>query len=408
MSTLAERILRGEEGEYVDRTVDRAYVHDGTGVLTLEVWRAMGSPPLMSPDRISVIFDHIAPANNSTTAGLQHELRRFVQAAGVYFSDIGGGICHQVMAERGVLPGEVVVGADSHTCTLGAFGAFATGMGATDMAAIWAEGSTWFRVPETIGVYLEGALGGNAEAKDLALAYVGRLGMDGALNRALEFMGDGAGTLGIEDRLTVCNMAVETGAETAMFYADRITLGYLKELGLEGVSQSRENSHYAEELTLDLAEVHPLIAVPPRVDQVRGVEELEGIRVDQVFVGTCTNGRFSDLKRLALMLKGKKVRVRTIVVPASRRVYLDAVRAGFIDLLLGAGCTLCPPGCGPCLGAHMGVLGEGEACLSTANRNFRNRMGVGGEVYLASVSTAAATALRGEISSPEVPDEARR
>ncbi|MDH7593048.1 MAG: aconitase/3-isopropylmalate dehydratase large subunit family protein [Methanomicrobiales archaeon] len=406
MSSLSERILAGAEGSYVDREVDRAYVHDGTGVLTLEVWKAMGSPPLRYPERVSIFFDHIAPANNSTTSTLQRELRIFATERGLNFSDVGGGISHQLMAERGVLPGEIVVGADSHTCTLGAFGAFATGMGASDMAAIWAEGATWFRVPETIQIFFEGALSDHAEAKDAALCYLSRLGMDGAIYRALEFRGEAVPDLGMDDRLTICNLAVETGAKAGMFYADGITARYLKERGLEAELQEPEPCRCAGSVDIDLSAISPLVAVPPRVDRVRRVEELQGIPIDQVFVGTCTNGRFSDMERLARGLKGRKVMVRTIVVPASRAVLLASVKAGIVEELLRAGCTIAPPGCGPCLGAHMGVLGEGEVCLSTANRNFTNRMGIGGEVYLASVSTAAASAVKGEIAPPEVLDEA--
>lgn len=401
MSTLAERILGARAGEYVDRKVDRAYVHDGTGVLTLETWKQMGSRLSDEPD-LYVLFDHIVPANNSTTATLQHELRDFACGSFIHFSDIGGGICHQLMSEGVVLPGEVVVGADSHSCTPGAFGAFATGVGATDMAAIWLTGETWFRVPDSVGISLTGSLQGGAEAKDLALLYVSRLGMDGGTYSALEFIGDGVKSLGMDDRLTLCNLSVETGAKTGMFYADDVTVRYLAGRGQNVEPQIPESCTYSGELEFDLGDIVPLIAVPPRVDTVKPVRELAGIPLDQVFVGTCTNGRFTDLARLAGILKGKKVAVRTIVVPASRAVLTEAIRTGVLADLVEAGCTIGTPGCGPCLGAHMGVLGEGEVCLSTANRNFRNRMGVGGEIYLSSVATAGASALTGEITEPEV------
>ncbi|WAC05571.1 MAG: aconitase/3-isopropylmalate dehydratase large subunit family protein [Methanoregula sp.] len=403
MGTLSERILGAPAGAYVDRKVDRAYVHDGTGVLTFEAWKNMGSKGLSDPSRLSVIFDHIVPANNSMTATLQRELREFAKGSFLHFSDIGEGICHQCMSEGVVLPGEVVVGADSHSCTTGAFGAFATGVGATDMAAIWLTGETWFRVPESIAVRLEGEFLGAAEAKDIALKYVNRLGMDGGSYKALEFVGDGTGGLSMDDRLVLCNLAVETGAKTGMFYADRITMDYLERYGLSAAPQVQETCTYVQELEIDLADVVPLIALPPRVDTVRPVHDLAGLPVDQVFVGTCTNGRYSDLARFARVVKGNRVAVRTIVVPASRQVLSEAVRTGVLTDIIDAGCTIGTPGCGPCLGAHMGVLGEGEVCLSTANRNFKNRMGVGGEIYLASVATAAATALEGEITEPGVP-----
>jgi methanogen homoaconitase large subunit len=402
MSTLSERILGAPAGEYVDRAVDRAYVHDGTGVLTFETWKQMGFSSLSDKTNLYVLFDHIVPANNSTTATLQHELREFACGSFLNFSDIGGGICHQLMSEGVVLPGEVVVGADSHSCTLGAFGAFATGVGATDMAAIWLTGETWFRVPDSIGIHLSGALSGAAEAKDLALSYVNELGMDGGTYCALEFVGDGAGTLGIEDRLVLTNLSVETGAKTGLFYADDVTRRYLAALGHVVESQIPEPCTYIRNLEFDLGEIVPMVAVPHRVDTIKPVTDVAGLPIDQVFVGTCTNGRYSDLARFARIVKGNKVAVRTIIVPASRQVLREAIRTGVLADLVDAGCTIGTPGCGPCLGSHMGVLGEGEVCLSTANRNFKNRMGVGGEIYLASVATAAASALSGELTEPEV------
>ena len=402
MSTLSERILQGTAGEYVDRKVNRAYVHDGTGVLTLEAWKSMGARGIRDTTDLHVIFDHIVPANNSTTATLQHELRDFACGSFFRFSDIGGGICHQLMSEGVVMPNEIVVGADSHTCTLGAFGAFATGVGATDMAAIWMTGETWFRVPESIGIHLSGTFTGAAEAKDLALTYVSRLGMDGASYQSLEFIGDDTGVIPMDDRLTLCNLAVETGAKTGMFYADEITVHYLAATGQRVQKQEPEPCTYARELGFDLADIIPVIAVPPRVDTVKPVSDLVGLPLDQVFAGTCTNGRYSDLARFARIVKGRKVAVRTIVVPASRAVLEKAIATGVLADIVRAGCSIGTPGCGPCLGSHMGVLGEGEVCLSTANRNFRNRMGVGGEIYLSSVATAAASALEGEITEPEV------
>jgi methanogen homoaconitase large subunit len=305
------------------------------------------------------------------------------------------------MGEGVVLPGEVVVGADSHTCTLGAFGAFATGVGATDMAAIWMTGETWFRVPESIGIHLSGTLSGAAEAKDLALTYVGRLGMDGATYQALEFIGESTAALPIDDRLTLCNLSVETGAKAGMFYADDITVQYLAAAGQEARQQVPEPCRYQQELDFDLTDIVPVIAVPPRVDTIRPVSDLVGLPLDQVFVGTCTNGRYSDLARFARIVKGRKVAVRTIVVPASRAVLREAIKTGVLADMVEAGCTIGTPGCGPCLGAHMGVIGEGEVCLSTANRNFKNRMGTGGEIYLSSVATAASSALEGEITPPQ-------
>jgi len=401
MSTLSERILRAPAGDYVDRKVDRAYAHDGTGVLALEAWRRMGGNRFGKDTRYYLQFDHIVPANNSTTATLQHELREFAREKSMQFSDIGCGICHQIMCEDAILPGEIVVGADSHSVTPGAFGAFATGVGATDMAAIWLTGETWFKVPASVGIHLTGKLSGAAEAKDLALAYVGKLGMDGATSQALEFVGEGVSSLSMDERLVLANLSVEAGAKAGLFYADDVTIRYLREQGRSGTVQVPEPCTYGQELDFDLADIVPLVAIPHRVDTSRPVEELAGLALDQVFVGTCTNGRYSDLARFARLVKGKKVAVRTIVVPASAAVLKKTIRTGVLVDIIEAGCTIGTPGCGPCIGYHMGVLGEGEICLSTANRNFKNRMGVGGEIYLGSVATAAASALKGEIASPE-------
>ncbi len=400
MEPLTERILGAPAGEFVDRKVDRAFCHDGTGIQAKVIYDEMGAPGLAHPTGVYIIYDHIAPANNGQTADLQHELRSFARDNGVTFFDIGAGICHQVMAEGLVLPGEVVIGADSHSCTLGALGAFATGVGASDMAGIWVSGETWLRVPETIAVRLTGSLRAGVEAKDIALSYVGSLGMDGATYQAIEFIGDAFPALPMESRLTLCNMAVEVGAKAGLCYADAVTRTYLAGFGTEISEQIPADSGYTREIDLSLNDLVPLLAVPHRVDTVYPVPDYAGTPVDQVFIGTCTNGRYEDLKRAADILRGRRVSVRTIVVPASERDYLKAVRTGIAADLIAAGCVVCPPGCGPCLGAHMGVLGKGEVALSTANRNFRNRMGIDASYYLCSPTTAAASALYGQIIDP--------
>lgn len=401
MSSLTERILNAPANEFVDRKVDRAFACDGTGLLALEAWKNMGGSRLADSTEFSIFFDHIAPANNTTTATLHHELREFAKSSFMNFSDIGGGICHQLMGEGVALPGEIIIGADSHSVTLGAFGAFATGVGATDMAAIWLTGETWLRVPETTAIHLDGRLNGAVEAKDLALAYVAELGTDGATYQALEFIGEGVKNLSIDERMVLSNLSVEAGAKAGMFYADDVTVRYLHDRGQSVKPQIPESCTYLRDIEYDLADLVPLVAIPHRVDTVKPADELAGLPLDQVFIGTCTNGRYSDLARLARIVKGKKVAVRTIVVPASASVLAQAIRTGVLADIVDAGCTLGTPGCGPCLGAHMGVLGEEEVCLSTANRNFRNRMGVGGEIYLSSVATAATSALTGEITAPE-------
>ncbi len=400
MVTLSEKILGAQAGTYIDRAVDKAFCHDGTGIQAKIIYDAMGAPGIRNPDTICIIYDHIAPANNSQTAELQAELRTFARTYQIRFWDIGSGICHQVMAEGQVHPGEVVIGADSHSCTLGALGAFATGVGASDMAGIWVSGETWLRVPDSIGIYLSGSLKAGVEWKDAALSYVARLGMDGATYAALEFTGESAASVPMEGRLTLCNMAVEAGAKTGLFYADKETERYLAGFSVPCPIQEPDNPDYVRECDIDLSDLEPVCAVPHRVDTIRPVSDLAGTHLDQVFIGTCTNGRFEDLARAARILKGHRVRVRTIVVPASERDYLQTVTSGVAAELVQAGCTIGPPGCGPCLGAHMGVLGEGEVALSTANRNFKNRMGVGASYYLCSPTTAAASALYGEITDP--------
>ncbi|HOJ95637.1 MAG TPA: aconitase/3-isopropylmalate dehydratase large subunit family protein [Methanospirillum sp.] len=400
MVTLSEKILGAQAGTYIDRIVDKAFCHDGTGIQAKIIYDAMGAPGIRKPDAIYIIYDHIAPANNSQTAELQAELRTLARIYQVRFWDIGSGICHQVMAEGQVQPGEVVIGADSHSCTLGALGAFATGVGASDMAGIWVSGETWLRVPDSIGIHLSGTLNTGVEWKDAALSYVAGLGMDGATYAALEFTGESAASVPMEGRLTLCNMAVEAGAKTGLFYADKETERYLAEFSVPCTVQEPDNPTYVQEYDIELADLEPVCAVPHRVDTIRPVSDLAGTHLDQVFIGTCTNGRFEDLARAARILKGHRVQVRTIVVPASERDYLQAITSGVAADLVQAGCTIGPPGCGPCLGAHMGVLGEGEVALSTANRNFKNRMGVGASYYLCSPATAAASALHGEITDP--------
>lgn len=401
MGTLSETILDAPAGSYCDRRVDKAFCHDGTGIQAKVMYDEMGSPGIANPDACFVIYDHITPANTSQTADLHRELRNFASDNGMHFSEVGGGICHQYMAEGRVLPGDVVIGADSHSCTLGAFGAFATGVGASDMAGIWVSGETWLRVPETIGLSLFGSLPPGVEYKDAALAYIAALGMDGATYQTIEFIGSAVPEVAMEGRLTLSNMAVEAGAKAGLWYADQVCREYLASFGHSAIEQIPDDDlHYIDELDLNLSDLEPLLAVPHRVDTVQPVSDLVGTSLDQVFIGTCTNGRYEDLARAASILKGKQVAVRTIVVPASRADYRKATDTGVLGILIDAGCVICPPGCGPCLGSHMGVLGDGEVGLSTANRNFRNRMGVGASYYLSSPSTAAASAIRGEISDP--------
>ncbi|HSD58040.1 MAG TPA: 3-isopropylmalate dehydratase large subunit [Methanotrichaceae archaeon] len=412
MATISQKIFTRasgsartvEPGEIVEASVDYAMSHDGTSVLAIKSFREMGSKSVWDPERIVVPFDHIVPANNETAATLQKEVRAWIREHGITnFFDCGSGVCHQVFPEQGfALPGLLVVGADSHSCTYGAFGAFGTGVGATDMAEIYSRGRLWFKVPKTIGIKITGKLRPNVSAKDLALMVIGDLGADGANYQAVEYVGPVVESLSLSGRMTLCNLGIEMGAKAAIVPPDEKTDAFLKgRAQAEYEPVCSDPGSYDCDLEYDASELEPLVAVPFRVDNVLPVSDLEGREIDQVFIGTCTNGRLEDLEAAAKILKGKKVKARTLVIPASREVLLEALKSGIIETLIEAGAMIGPPGCGPCLGAHMGVLGEGEACVSTSNRNFPGRMGKGGLVFLASPATAAATALKGYITPPD-------
>jgi 3-isopropylmalate/(R)-2-methylmalate dehydratase large subunit len=333
-------------------------------------------------------------------------LRQFAVKSGCPIYDVGGGICHQIVAESLARPGDVIVGADSHTVTAGALGAFATGMGSSDVAIAFGLGKTWFRVPESIKIAVSGKFTPGVMAKDLILHLIGKIGADGATYKALEFGGDGLENISLSGRLTIANMSVETGAKVGLFPADRITRDYLSSQGRGDHYQplSADNDAvYERTINIDLAALEPLVAKPHSVDNVAPARELKGTKIQQVFIGTCTNGRLEDIAIVARILKGEKrhPETRLIVAPASQPVLLEAIRAGYIQTLVEAGAIILPPGCGACLGLHQGVLASGEACLSTANRNFRGRMGSPEAfIYLGSPATAAATALTGEITDP--------
>jgi len=389
----------------VEAEIDYAMSHDGTSVLAIRSFREMGSEKVWDPDRVVVPYDHIVPANNETAADLQREVRNWAREQNIsHFFDCGTGVCHQVFPEQGfALPGTLLVGADSHSCTYGAFGAFGTGVGATDMAEIYSAGRLWFRVPETIGIKVEGRLAPFVSAKDIALQVIGDLGADGATYKAVEYIGPAIEGLSISGRMTLCNLGVEMGAKAAIVPPDEKTDEWLRGRARQPYTQVfSDPDSYQQQYDYDIAELEPQVAAPFRVDNVRPVSELAGLKIDQAFIGTCTNGRLEDLEAAAGILKGKKVRARTLVIPASREVLLDALKRGIIQTLVEAGAMIGPPGCGPCLGAHMGVLAEGEVCVSTSNRNFPGRMGKGGLVYLASPATVAASALQGRLAVPGV------
>ncbi len=414
--TLAEKILSRRlgrpvaAGEFVVAPVDLVLAHEGTATLAIERFSTLGKHRPAAP--VLLFLDHAAPAPRRELAEVHRRMRAFAAGAGAHLHEVGAGICHQIVAERWASPGQIIVGADSHTCTAGALGAFATGMGSTDVGVAMALGRTWFRVPETIRVDFVGDGEGGRHlppgltAKDLILHLIALLGDDGAAYKAIEFGGPAVEALDMEGRLTICNMAVEAGAKVGLCASDDVTRRFLEERG-RGEHfvplHPGPGAQYERHLEVDVAGLSPQVAFPPAVDRARPVEEAAGIPIDQVLIGTCTNGRISDLRLAARILEGRKVHpgVRLLVAPASREVYLQALREGLLEVFIAAGGTVLPPGCGPCVGVHLGVLGDGERCLSTQNRNFPGRMGnPRGEIYLASPATAAATAVKGAIADP--------
>lgn len=402
---IAQRIGReARAGEFVVAPVDLLLVHEGTGPLALEQFEALERE---SPATTTLFFcDHAAPAPRKELANVQKRLRTFAVERGGHLFESGFGICHQIVAEQWAKPGQVIIGADSHTCTAGALGAFATGMGSTDVATAMALGETWLMIPQTVRIEIEGQLPPPVLAKDVILHLIGLMGADGAIYKALEFGGATVENMSIAERMTLCNMAVEAGAKTGLCAADEVTDRFLEDQGRgdDYVPLSPDpDASYERLIEFDVSHLSPQVALPHFVDNVRSIEEAEDVSIDQVFIGTCTNGRLSDLRVAASILKGHRVHphLRLIVGPASRRTYLNALREGLIETFVEAGAVILPPGCGACVGVHQGILADGERCLSTQNRNFQGRMGnPQGEIFLASPATAAATAVRGKITDP--------
>ena len=365
-------------------------------------------PKVWAPEKIVIALDHRAPAECEETAAVHGQIREFARQQRIKgFYDVGEGVCHQLLAEKGhILPGELIVGADSHTVMAGAFGAFATGIGATELAAVWATGRIWLRVPETVRISLKGRLPRSSGAMDIALFLVGLLGAYGAEYKAIEYAGKGIRGLGIGPRMTLCNMSVEMGAKAAIVETDALTLRFLRAAGhgnAGNVFRADSDAKYESKLEVDMGRIRPMVACPHSVDNVKDVDEVAGIPIQQAVIGSCTNGRLDDLRAAARILKGRKVHpgVRLIVVPASREVLLGAIKNGALKALLEAGAVVESPGCGPCLGAHQGILAPKENCISTTSRNFQGRMGSPeARIYLASPATVAASALKGEIADP--------
>jgi len=410
--TLAEKILSlksggdARAGDIVIAQVDLAFAQDTTGPLTIRQFQAGKFERLANPSKTVLFFDHASPSPNRELANDHQFMRRFAEETGCKISDIGGGVCHQLVAESFAKPGDVIVGADSHTVTAGALGAFATGMGSSDVAIVFALGKTWFRVPESLKILVSGEMGRGVMAKDLVLQLIGTIGADGATYKALEFRGEGLKNLKISDRLTVANMAVEAGAKAGLFPADKVTRDYLNHQKRGEDYQplaADSDAGYESQININLTALEPTVAKPHQVANIALARELKGTKIDQVFIGTCTNGRLEDIATAAKIMKGRKRHppTRFIIAPASPQVLLDAISAGYIRTLVEAGAVIMPPGCAACLGLHQGVLASGESCLSTANRNFKGRMGSPEAfIYLGSPATAAATAITGEITDP--------
>ncbi len=409
--TLSEKILSAKSGtdakagQIVVAKPDLCLSHDNSAAIAKH-FAKLGVARVKHPERIVIVLDHCVPAADFKHATNHKEIRQFVREQGIEnFHDITDGVCHQVMAEFGyVRPGMLVAGSDSHTTSHGALGAFAAGIGRTEAAVVWGTGEIWLRVPETLRVNLTGELPAGVTGKDLILTLIGRQGADGADYMAVEFAGQGALGLDMDDRLTLCNMTAEMGAKNGYFEADAHTADYLRIAGIlensyENVTSDKD-AKYASEIEEDLSALVPVIAKPHKVENVVPAAELAGMKIDQVVIGTCTNGRLSDLRQAADALEGKKVAksVRLLVFPASRRVFQAALGEGVIQRLSSAGAVIMNPGCGPCLGAHEGALAPGEVCLSTSNRNFKGRMGTPeSEIYLCSPITAAKSAAAGEV-----------
>lgn len=408
--TLVEKILSEHAGkevhadELIISKVDVSAVQDGTGPLTVQEFKKLGKDKLYNPERTILFIDHASPSPRKELSNTHMVLREFSKEYGAVISDIGEGVCHQRLVETFVNPCEVLVGADSHTCTSGALGAFATGMGSTDVAVAMALGKTWLKVPRTFKIVVNGKLREGVYSKDLMLYIIGLIGADGATYRALEFCGDTIENMPMSERFTLSNMAVEAGAKCGLIVADETTKAYLRERGREDKFRQLlpdEDAQYERIINIKADDVPRTVSCPHTVDNTKEVNELSHVKVNQVYVGTCTNGRLEDMRVVANILKGHRVHddVRMLICPASPDVYKGCLKEGLLDIFMESNAVILPPGCGPCVGVHAGTLGDGEVCLATQNRNFQGRMGnTKGEIYLASPYVAAYTAINGFIS----------
>ena len=413
--TLAQKILQAHtddvierDGQIVQCRLSLVLANDITGPLAIKSFKGMGASRVFDKDKIALVMDHFTPQKDIASANQVMISRQFAQEQGITHYYEGGdcGVEHTLLPERGLVgPGDVVIGADSHTCTYGAVGAFSTGVGSTDMAAGMAKGMAWFKVPAAIKVELKGRLHKPVTGKDVILHLIGEIGVSGALYKSLEFVGDGVKSLTMEDRLCICNMAIEAGAKNGIFPVDEITEAYLK-----GRSQrpwvkyeADPDAEYERSIVIDLDALEPTVSYPHLPENTHLAKEGKDIKIDQIVIGSCTNGRIEDMEAAYEILKGRHIAkgVRGIIIPATMAVYKECILRGYTEAFIDAGCIVSTPTCGPCLGGYMGILAAGERCVSTTNRNFVGRMGhVDSEVYLASPATAAASALTGCITDP--------
>lgn len=410
--TAAEKIISARAGidaragDFVVADADLAMIHDTTGPIAIKAFREYGKEKVWDPSKMVIVLDHATPSPNERISNLHVLLREFAAEQGITLFDTGEGVCHQLVVEKGlVLPGGLAVGADSHTCTYGALGVFAFGIGSTDMSGVMLTGKLWLRVPGTMKVLFRGALEEGVSAKDLMLRFIGQIGSDGADYLALSFGGEAVKAMSLSERMTLSNMAIECGAKVGLIAPDEETAAHLKALGKGGGTPAfdDEDAVFEQVVEIDASTVPPQVSLPHSVDSAVAVTEAEGTEVSQVYIGTCTNGRLDDLRIAASILAGKKISAncRLLVCPPSRKIMADAIAEGILLQLVEAGATILPPGCGPCPGTHLGVPGDGENVISTANRNFKGRMGNNkAGVYLASPATCAASALMGRIADP--------
>ena len=395
-------------GDLITCKLDMVLANDITAPPAIAEFNKIGRP-VFDKDKIALVPDHFTPNKDIKSAGLAKIVRDFAREHEItHYFEVGRvGIEHVLLPEQGIVgPGMLTIGADSHTCTYGALGGFATGVGSTDLGVAMATGEAWFKVPEAINVHLTGQKPDDITGKDVMLTLIGMIGVDGALYKSLEFTGEGVAALTMTDRLTIANMAIEAGAKNGMFPVDEQTIAYEKgRIAYEyDVVTADEDAEYCRTVDINLSELKPVVAFPHLPGNTKVIGTFGDIAIDQVVIGSCTNGRLEDLEIAASILKGRKVhpRVRCIVIPGSQQVYMDAMKAGYIETFITAGCAVSTPTCGPCLGGYMGILAAGEKCVSTTNRNFRGRMGhVNSEVYLAGPQVAAASAILGKIAAPK-------